>query len=94
MMFPPMLMGVRVGTQVKPGVRLWLPLFLVWLILLPLLVLVAVMTAVVDAALFVAGRTYHHYTLLLVRSLGVLGATRGLTVRVHSDNTDVDIELV
>lgn len=93
-MFPPMLVYLRLGTMERPGVGLWLPLFLVWLILLPIGVLVLVVTMLVDVVLFLVGRSYHHYTLLLFRCLGVLGATRGTVVRVHSDKTIVDIDLV
>jgi hypothetical protein len=90
-MFPPMLMYVRINTQGKTGHGVWLPLFLVWLILLPILVLVLVVTIVVDAALWLAGQSYHHYTLLLARCLGLLGATRGLVVSVRSETAIVDI---
>jgi hypothetical protein len=93
-MMPPLLLGLRVITPTGRNVRLWLPLFLLWLILLPLVVLVALTTALVDVVLLFAGRDYHHYTLLLLRSLEVLGATRGTTVRVHSDTTDVNIDFV
>jgi hypothetical protein len=93
-MFPPMLLYLRFGTLERPGVGLWLPLFLVWLILLPLMVLVLLVTMLVDAVLFLVGQSYHHYTLLLFRCLGLLGATRGTVVHVHSDKTIVDIDLV
>jgi hypothetical protein len=93
-MFPPMFLFLRIGTEERRGVGLWLPLFLVWLILLPIVVLVLVITAVVDAALFLAGQSYHHYTLLLARCIGVLDATRGLVVSIRSERTVVDVELV
>jgi hypothetical protein len=93
-MFPPMLLYLRVGTLERPGVGLWLPLFLVWLILLPLVALVLAVTVLVDIALLLVGQRYHHYTLLLFSCLGVLGATRGTVVRIHSDKTIVDIDLV
>ncbi|MDO8915983.1 MAG: hypothetical protein Q7W16_07875 [Coriobacteriia bacterium] len=93
-MFPPMLLYLRVGTLERPGIGLWLPLFLVWLILLPLVALVLVITMLVDVVLFFAGQRYHHYTLLLLSCFGVLGATRGTVVRIHSDKTIVDLDLV
>jgi hypothetical protein len=93
-MFPPMLLYLRIGTLERPGVGLWLPLFLVWLILLPIVVLVLVLTMLVDVVLFFVGRTYHHYTLLLFRCLGLLGETRGTVVRVQSDKTIVGIDFV
>jgi small-conductance mechanosensitive channel len=93
-MVPPMLLYLRIGTEERPGVGLWLPLFLVWLILLPIVVLVLVVTVVVDTALFLTGQAYHHYTYLLARSVGVLDATRGLVVSIRSERTVVNIELV
>jgi hypothetical protein len=91
-MFPPMLLHLRFGTPDRPG--LWLPLFLVWLILLPLVVLVLLIAAVADAALFLGGASYHHATLLLLRVLGVLAASRGTSVRVHSNEAVVSVDLV
>jgi hypothetical protein len=63
----------------------------VWLILLPVVVLLLVVTILVDLALVIAGARYHHFTALLFRCFEVLGATRGMAVRVRSDDTDVDI---
>jgi hypothetical protein len=93
-MFPPMLMYLRVGTTERPRFGVWLPLFLVWLILLPIVVLILFVTIVVDLALLLAGHSYHHYTLLLFRCLGVIAAIRGLMVRVDSLNEVVDVEFV
>lgn len=93
-MLPPMLLYVRVGTQERPGLGIWLPLFLVWLILLPLLVLVLLITMLADAVLFFAGRSYHRYTLLLFGCLGLLGATRGTVVSIRSEEHVIDIDLV
>jgi small-conductance mechanosensitive channel len=90
-MFPPMLLRLRVGAPDRNQPGIWLPLFLVWLILLPIIVLVLVVSIVVDVALFLAGESYHHYTLLLLRCFGVLAAARGMEVRIHADETDVDI---
>jgi len=88
---PPMLMHLRISTPEKQRSGVWLPLFLVWLILLPLVLLILVVTSVVDVVLFVAGETYHHYTLLLFRCFGVLAATRGTEVRIRADATDIDM---
>ncbi|PKQ15722.1 MAG: hypothetical protein CVT67_08370 [Actinobacteria bacterium HGW-Actinobacteria-7] len=93
-MFPPMLLYVRVGTQARPGIGLWLPLFLVWLILLPIVVLVLLIALVVDIALFLAGQSYHHYTLLLFSTFGVLGALRGTLVSIRTEENVVEIDLV
>ncbi|MRS12589.1 MAG: hypothetical protein EG823_05915 [Actinobacteria bacterium] len=92
-MLPPMLMRLHVGAgETGPGI--WLPLFLVWLLLLPLLVLALCITLILDLVLFLAGQAYHHYTLLMLRAAGLLGATRGMVVHVHSIDADVDIDFV
>lgn len=93
-MLPPMLMYMRVGTSEKPGVGIWLPLFLLWLLLLPLLLVALVVTLLVDAVLLLAGQRYHHYTLLLARCLEVVSALHGTLVRVHADGHVIDVDLV
>jgi hypothetical protein len=93
-MLPPMLLYLRVGTPEKSGTGLWLPLFLVWLILLPIVVLVVAVTMLVDVVLFMIGRSYHRYTLLLFHGLGLLGATRGTIVSIRADKHAIDVELV
>ena len=90
-MLPPMWLRVRIASPERSGPGVWLPLFLVWLILLPIMVLVLLVTIVVDTILFLLAQNYHHYTALLFRCLEVLGATRGMVVRIHSAQTDVDI---
>jgi hypothetical protein len=93
-MFPPMLMYLRVTHPERRAIGVWLPLFLVWLILLPLIVLALALSIVVDIVLFLVGQRYHYYTLLLLECLGALGATRGTSVRVRSARDIVDIDLV
>ena len=93
-MVPPMLLYVRVGTLERPGFGIWLPLFLVWLILLPIVVLVLLITMVVDVVLFLVNQPYHHYTLLLFRCFGVLGATKGTVVSIRSVENVINIDLV
>ncbi|PKQ19351.1 MAG: hypothetical protein CVT66_10640 [Actinobacteria bacterium HGW-Actinobacteria-6] len=93
-MFPPMLLYLRFSTPERTRHGVWLPLFLIWLLLLPLIVLVLTVTVAIDFVLLLAGQAYHHYTLLVLRAFGLLGATRGTVVHVHSDDTNVDIEFV
>jgi hypothetical protein len=91
-MLPPMLLHMRFGTSERHG--LWLPLFLVWLILLPFVVLVLLIAAVADVAMVLGGAPYHRNTLMLFRGLGVLTASQGTTVRIHSNQRVVNIDLV
>jgi hypothetical protein len=90
-MLPPMLLHLRVAPHGEGGFGMWLPLFLVWLTLLPVMVLVLLVTSLVDGALFLTGRRYHYYTLLLLSCLALLGAVKGTEVRIRSEEAFVDI---
>ena len=80
------------SVHVKPagwrfGIRLWLPLFLVWLLLLPLFVLAL-------PFLFVASLVFGFR---LLRSLGavmaVLAGFRGTNVEVHNPDARIFVKL-
>lgn len=93
-MFPPMFLYLHTAKPEHSRTGVWLPLFLIWLLLLPLMVLVLLVALVTDIVLFLVGQKYHHYSLLLLRGFGLLGATRGMNVHIHSEETNVDIEFV
>jgi hypothetical protein len=93
-MCPPMLLYLRIAAPDRSRAGMWLPLFLVWLVFLPLVVLTLVIALVADVALFLLGQKYHRYTLLLLHAFGLLGATRGMIVHIASEKTNVDMELV
>lgn len=92
-MLPPLLLHLRISTAEHRSVRLWLPLFLLWLLLVPFLLLALAIVVVADAILVIGNHEYHHYTALLLRTLGVLNAIRGTCVHVHDDQTLIDIDL-
>ena len=71
----------------RAGLRLWLPLFLVWLLLLPLVILAL-------PVLFVASLFFRIKLLRALRSAtGLLAATRGSEVEVDKGRTRVFIKL-
>ena len=88
---PPLVLDLRVVRPERRPVHLWLPLFLLWPLALVLGVLALVLTIVADGVLFVLGRRYHHYTILLVRSFATLGETRGMVIRFSNEKTAVDM---
>ena len=88
---PPLVLDLRVVRPERRPVRLWLPLFLLWPLALVLGVVALLFTIVADAVLFVLGRRYHHYTVLLVRSFATLGETRGMVIRFSNGKTAVDM---
>lgn len=90
----PFVLDLSVG---KPGaekpVHLWLPLFLLWPLFAVIALLAFIVTVIVDITLFVVGRPYHRYTLLVYRCLALFADTRGMVVRVKDANTNVDMTL-
>lgn len=88
---PPLVLDLRVVRPERRPVHLWLPLFLLWPLVLVLGVLALLLTMVADGVLFVLGRRYHHYTILLVRSFATLGETRGMVIRFSNEKTAVDM---
>ena len=88
---PPLSMWLTIEHPTRSATRLWLPLFLVWLLLLPVLVIAFAATIVTDLVLYTSGRRYHHYTLLLLHLCEVLGDSRGLIVRVKAQDSNVDM---
>ena len=90
---PPLVIDVRVKEEGSRGFRIWLPLFLLWPLLFVLLALTLVVTLIVDLALLLGGARYHHYTLLVLRSLGLLAAARGTHVRANNDGSRVNVDI-
>ena len=88
---PPMILDLTVASSSRRPVHLWLPLFLLWPLALVVAVLALVLTIVADVVLFLLGRRYHHYTILLVRSFAALGGTRGMVIRFSNQKTAVDV---
>jgi hypothetical protein len=82
-LLPPLTMWLCVAEPERRRVRVWLPLFLVWLILLPLVLLVFVCAVIADVVLLLTGARYHRYSLLLLRLWELLAQTRGTVVRVN-----------
>lgn len=90
---PPWVIAVHIS---KPGVRhvrLWLPLFLLWPLLLLALLLVLAGTLIADLVLLVAGARYHRYTLLVINTLALLGAARGTHVRANDHGNCVNVDI-
>ena len=88
---PPAILDLRVAPPDRRPVHVWLPLFLLWPIVLVLAVLALVVTICVDFVLILLGQRYHQFTMLLARSLGALCETRGMVIRVNDKETAVDM---
>lgn len=91
---PPLVIDVRVRERGKKGFRIWLPFFLLWPVLLVVVGFALVVSLTVDLALLLVGARYHHYSLLLLRSLHLLAQTRGTVAHIDgNDDSVVDVEI-
>lgn len=91
MKVPPLVLHLRVVSPRRRPVRLWLPLFLLWPFALVLGALALLIAIVTDGVLLALARRYHHYTVLLVRSLALLCETRGTVIRFSNETMAVDM---
>jgi hypothetical protein len=91
MSFPPAILDLRIAPCDGRPVHVWLPLFLLWPLLLALAVLALVFTVLADVVLFVLGQRYHYYTFLLIGALLALNEMRGMVIRVKDDKAAVDL---
>jgi hypothetical protein len=91
MNYPPAILDLVVSPQEGRRVHVWLPLFLLWPVVLVLGVLALVFTVITDVILLAVGRRYHHYTILVARSLMALCDTRGMVIRIHDKDATVDL---
>jgi len=88
---PPAILDMRITPHDGRPFRLWLPLFLLWPVVLVLGILALVFTILADFVLIVLGAPYHRYTLLVARSFMALNDTRGMVIRVHDKDAAVDM---
>ncbi len=84
---------MRVKEEDSRSFSIWLPIFLLWPLLLPLVTLALVGTLIADLVLLLAGARYHHYTLFVLRSLCLLAAARGTHVRANNDGSLVNVDI-
>ncbi len=88
----PWLLDLTVGSPERERpLHLWLPIIIVWPILLFLLLVMFIVTVLVDFVLVVVGRPYHHYTLLVYRTFALLSDLRGMVVSVKDKDNTVDM---
>lgn len=94
MILPPLVIDVRVKEAGRRGFRIWFPFVLLWPLLFIVVGFALTIALIVDFALLVTGARYHHYTLLLARSLRLLVEVRGTHAHVKgADQTLVDVDI-
>lgn len=92
---PPLVIDVRVR-DMQPGAkgfRIWFPFVVVWPMLLVIGLFALTVSLVVDFALLLAGARYHHYTLLLLRTMQLLAAVRGTRAHIDASTQLVDVDI-
>jgi hypothetical protein len=79
---PPYAVSMRVTEQEHTKFRLWFPLFILWPLALPFLLLTIVATLVADLFALIS---LHRpgYTRLLLGIIGIVGETRGTEVFIQ-----------
>lgn len=90
---PPYLIDVSFTANGNRRRHIWLPLILLWPLLLVLGVLALVFTILADVVLLALGQPYHRYTRLLIGCFALLPATRGTTVYVRNPRSLVDLTI-
>lgn len=93
MVLPPVFINVRVRSAETANVHLPLPLFLLWPLLLVLAALALLVALLADFVLVLAGARYHHFSLLLLRSLRLLADVRGTSAHIITGRKFVDIDI-
>lgn len=89
---PPYAVALRIVEQERTKFRIWFPLFLLWPLAIPFLILTFVATLLVDAFRLLSGQK-GAYTRLAVGVLGVVGETRGVEVFIQDPARTVALTL-
>jgi hypothetical protein len=89
----PLLLRIRVRKEDGRGVNLWLPLFLLWLIVLPILALFAPLVLVAALILWPSGKgKLILYGYVMIFSL--IGYMSGLKIDIKSRDNNIYINLI
>lgn len=85
MRMPPFWMSMRVTDQDHTKFRLWLPLCLLWLLVLPFFLLALVVTILADLITLPMGNRFG-FTRLVLGVVAMLGAARGTEIHIDTRN--------
>jgi hypothetical protein len=87
---PPCLIDVKIVEEERTKFRIWLPLFILWPLLLALVLLALIVAVFADGVLVLMGLK-RGYSRLLVGCLEVMGASRGVEVSVRDKHRTVAV---
>lgn len=88
---PPAILDLRIAHSGRRPWHLWIPLFLLWPLVLAIAILALVLTVLADVVLLLIGQRYHHYTILLARSFAALTELRGMAISFNDKETAVEM---
>lgn len=88
----PLMLKMRIGEKNRRGVNLWFPLFLIWIIVLPLLAILAPLIFLVGLLAWPSGygRKIIYFYIMIFK---LLWYTSGLKVDIESDEKIIYIDL-
>jgi len=93
MTMPPMVVNLRVVSGGERKVRLWIPMFLLWPLVLVLALLALVFTILADIVLLLSRGPFHHSTRVLLAALAAAVETRGLRISIDGPGTIVHVSV-
>jgi hypothetical protein len=89
----PLLLRIRVRKENRRGVNLWLPLFLLWLLVLPILAALLPLVLIAALILWPSGKgklILYGYIMIF----GLIGYMSGLKIDVRSGDNNIYVNLI
>lgn len=91
MSLPPAILKLSVTTQTGRRACLWLPVFLLWPLVLAIGIIGLAFAVAADVVLALIGRPFHRYVALLIRALAILSEARGTAINVSTATSTVAV---
>lgn len=87
MKLPPYLMYMKIINEKGRGFGMWLPVFLLWPLVLILYVFLLPFLLLADFGLYLARQPFHRFTRFVTEVLMILPETRGVTVDIKDGSS-------
>ncbi len=83
MKLPPYLVYLKIVNEESKGFGMWLPVFLLWPLVLILVLFALPFLLLADLGLRLADQPFHRFTRFVFEALMILPETRGMTVDIQ-----------
>ncbi len=93
-LLPPYLVYLKIKDEDTRGFGMWLPVFLLWPLLLILYLFVLPFLLLADFCLYLARQPFHRFTRFVTEALMMLPETRGMAVSFQDGNKVVKFTVV